>query len=121
MGCPLCCLCSSTLADVDFKDLPSNPDKLSPGGADYVPKSRKKRRSSSGSASSATASNKKRSKKSKDATGHNNNNNSNDLGGNNDSQLAPTNHERLPAEVVVQKVYVSYFENNSDERDEQDM
>lgn len=111
---PTLCL----ISDVDFPDLPSNPDKLV-AGADYVPKARKKRRSSSGSASSATASSKKRSKKAKGQDppiGMTNNHNSSGENHSMDSQLAPTNHERIPEVVVVKKVFVSYFESPSEER-----
>lgn len=106
--------CSSLyLTDVDFKDLASNPDKLTVANnaTDYVPKARKKRRSSSGSASSATASSKKKSKRAKaqDQTNNSNHNSSTD------SQVALTNHERLP-EVITKKVFVSYFETINDER-----
>lgn len=102
------------IPDVDFKDLASNPDKLTVANnaTDYVPKARKKRRSSSGSASSATASSKKKSKKAKaqDQTSNSNHNSSTD------SQVALTNHERLLPEVVTKKVFVSYFETINDER-----
>lgn len=108
------------LSDVDYKDLASNPDKLVAGAnPDYVAMPRKKRRSSSGSASSATASSKKRSKKSTSSSKDppqptpTTTNHTNDMS-NNDSQVAVTNHERIP-EVVVKKVFVSYFEN-TDER-----
>lgn len=70
-----------------------------------MPKARKKRRSSSGSASSLVGNSKKKAKKGKE------HNNSND----NDLQMAATNHERIP-EVVVKKVYVSYFESTIEER-----
>lgn len=114
------------ITDVDYKDLASNPDKIV-AGAEYVPKARKKRRSSSGSASSATAPNsssKKRSKKSSakettvaaaaaaTTTTNHNSSNENDY---QSSAVPPTNHERIP-EVVVQKVFVSYFESAGDDR-----
>lgn len=110
-----------SIADVDFKDLSTtNADKLIVSAPDYVPKVQKKRRSSSGSASSMTGSSsiKKKSKKqgSKSSTTEHNNNNNNSTE-NTDSPMPPTNHERIPAaEVVVKKVFVSYFENALEEK-----
>lgn len=101
------------ISDVDIKDLDSNPDKLV--ASDNLPKARKKRRSSSGSGSIKSPSTANRTKKAKKHTDQDNNNI--DLGSSHDSQLAATNHDRLAESrpVVVKKVFVSYFENASED------